>query len=334
MNSNTIKLLEKTFEIRKEFFTETNKSAFRIFNGFIEGDDTLAVDLFGSTLLIHNYHKQYEENLEKIKLVADYYKGALDFLTAVIVKHRYAEDVFLKNGVYIFGQKGDTKIIEHGVNYSIDLTMNRDAGFYLDTRLLRKWILENSLKAKVLNTFAYTGSLGVAAQKGGAKRVVHLDLSKKFLNVAKQSTTINGFTIDRSNFIIGDFFPEIQKLKRKKRKFELAIIDPPIFSSGKKGTVDLQKNSSGIINLINKIRPLINNDGKIAVINNSIFTTGEDFENSLKALTEDGYVSIEQYIPVDTDFTGTPQTIVTPPPVSTAPFNHSTKIAILKIKHK
>ena len=45
----------------------------------------------------------------------------------------------------------------------------------------------------VLNTFAYTGSLGVAARAGGAARVVHLDLSRAFLNVAKDSYARNGF---------------------------------------------------------------------------------------------------------------------------------------------
>jgi 23S rRNA (cytosine1962-C5)-methyltransferase len=67
----------------------------------------------------------------------------------------------------------------------LDLQANRDAGLYLDTRNLRGWLIENMAGARVLNTFAYTGSLGVAAKAGGASRVVHIDLKRAFLNVAK-----------------------------------------------------------------------------------------------------------------------------------------------------
>jgi 23S rRNA (cytosine1962-C5)-methyltransferase len=58
--------------------------------------------------------------------------------------------------------------------------MHGDASFYLDTRNLRGWALEHLAGKSVLNTFAYTGSLGVAAKAAGASRVVHLDLNKTF----------------------------------------------------------------------------------------------------------------------------------------------------------
>jgi 23S rRNA (cytosine1962-C5)-methyltransferase len=48
-----------------------------------------------------------------------------------------------KAGKLIFGEAPDRKIREHGVWYALDLTMNQDAGFYLDTRDLRKWLIEN-----------------------------------------------------------------------------------------------------------------------------------------------------------------------------------------------
>ena len=57
----------------------------------------------------------------------------------------------------------DRKIKEHGVWYAINLTINRDTSLYLDTRNLRKWLIENLKDKSVLNTFAYTGSFGVAA---------------------------------------------------------------------------------------------------------------------------------------------------------------------------
>ncbi len=53
---------------------------------------------------------------------------------------------------------------------------------------------------------------------------------------------------------------------------------------------------------------------------------------TLEALCEDGYVSIKELIPVPEDFVGYNKTgsYITDP----APFDHSTKIAILKVKRK
>jgi 23S rRNA (cytosine1962-C5)-methyltransferase len=52
----------------------------------------------------------------------------------------------------------------------------------------------------------------------------------------------------------------------------------------------------------------------------------------LEALCKDGYLKIREWIPVPADFAGyhtTGQPITDP-----APFNHSTKIAILDVKRK
>ena len=68
-------------------------------------------------------------------------------------------------------------VVEGGVQYAIDLLMNQDASFYLDTRNLRQWLRENLEELRVLNTFAYTGSLGIAAGIGDAKEVIQTDLN-------------------------------------------------------------------------------------------------------------------------------------------------------------
>jgi 23S rRNA (cytosine1962-C5)-methyltransferase len=85
----------------------------------------------------------------------------------------------------------------------------------MDTRNLRRWVLNNLAGKSVLNTFAYTGSLGVAASAAGAKRVVHLDHSKKYLNLARQSYILNGLPIDPENYLVGDFWEQIARLKRR-----------------------------------------------------------------------------------------------------------------------
>lgn len=110
--------------------------------------------------------------------------------------------------------------------------MNQDASFYLDTRNVRRWALDNLAGKTVLNTFAYTGSLGVAAQAAGAQaaqasRVVQTDLNKRFLNVAKTSYTLNGFPVDKKLFQAGDFWRQMSQFKRAGEQFDCVFWTRP-----------------------------------------------------------------------------------------------------------
>jgi 23S rRNA (cytosine1962-C5)-methyltransferase len=192
-------------------------------------------------------------------------------------------------------------------------------------------LIENSRNKTVLNTFAYTGSLGVAATAGEATRVIQHDLNRQFLNVAKTSYTLNGFPIHKQDFIAQDFFNMISRFKRTNETFDYVIVDPPFFSSTAKGRVD-QVNESA--RLLNKVRPLIKDGGCLIAINNALYVSGAQYMQTLQALCEDGYLSIRDLTPVPEDFTGYSETRVADPMIDPAPFNHSTKIAILDVRRK
>lgn len=305
----------------------SHEEAFRLFNGFYEGFPDLVLDIYGSTLVIHDYSESPDPAF--IQKVVEHIRNSLNWLRAVILKTRNSLSQKEKRGVLIFGEQPDRKIKEHGVWYAIDLTMNRDASFYLDTGNLRKWLTENVRGKSVLNAFAYTGSLGVAAFAGGAPKVVQTDLNRQFLNLAKDSYTLNGFPIEKQNFIAQDFFPAVARFKAGKQTFDCVIIDPPFFSSTSRGKVDLEHENEC---LINKVRPLINDGGYLISINNAVFLSGSDYTQTLEKLCKDGYLKIRELIPVPEDFIG--MTRVGKPITDPAPFNHSTKIAILDVKRK
>lgn len=321
-------LLEKAIASRAHRFDPAHEEAFRLFNGFYEGEPNLVVDIYAHTLLIHNYADDPVKNQDQILEAAQTLRTTLDWLRAGIIKTRAGETPEAKCGELFFGETPDTKIKEHGAWYSIDLTMNRDASLYLDTRNLRKWIIENLKGKTVLNTFAYTGSFGVAALKGGSSRVTQIDLNRNFLNLAKQSYTLNGFPIQKGDFIPRDFFEQVGNLKRENKSFDCVIIDPPFFSTTSKGKVDQVHESA---RLINKVRPLINDGGILIVINNALFVSGKEYAQILDELCKNGYLKIKELIPVPDDFIGN---TVNKPITDPAPFNHSTKIAILDVKRK
>ena len=332
MSSNSvISLLEKALEARASLFDAQHQTAFRLFNGFTEGKPDLVIDLYASTLLIHNYADDRAQGKPLVQQAGTFLQNQLNWLRAGIVKTRKAETQEEKRGQLLFGETPDTKINEHGVWYSIDLTMNRDASFYLDTRNLRKWLIEHMRDKAVLNAFAYTGSLGIAALAGGARRVVQHDLNRQFLNVAKTSCTLNGFSIHRPDFIVTDFFTLVSKFKRTNEFFDCVILDPPFFSTTSKGKVDQVHESA---RLINKVRPLVNDEGTLVAINNALYVSGKEYTQALDALCKDGYLKIKELIPAPEDSTGYPETRSGTPVTDPAPFNHSTKIAVLEVKRK
>ena len=327
--SSVIQLLEKAIASRLSLMDSQHESAFRLFNGFTEGYPDLTLDIYARTLVIHNYADDPAQNQILIHEVTSYMQSALNWLHAGILKVRNGKTQEEKKGSLVFGDKPDRKIKEYGLWYSINLTLNRDSSLYLDTRILRKWIMDHLKNKSVLNTFAYTGSFGVAALKGGASRVVQVDLNREFLNIAKESYTLNGIPIQKGDFISRDFFEQVGNMKRENKRFDCVIIDPPFYSTTSKGKVDQVHDSA---RLINKVRPLINDGGILIAINNALYVSGQTYIQTLEELCKDGYLKIKELIPVPEDFTGYNK--VGSPITDPGPFNHSTKIAVLDVKKK
>jgi 23S rRNA (cytosine1962-C5)-methyltransferase len=123
----------------------------------------------------------------------------------------------------------------------------------------------------------------------------------------------------------------MNRMKRAGERFDCVFLDPPFFAATHRGVVDLANNHT---KLINKVRPLINDGGCLIAVNNALFLSGADYIKELDLLCADGYLSIEELIPVPPDFTGFPQTRVGAPIIDPAPFNHATKIAVLRVRRK
>jgi 23S rRNA (cytosine1962-C5)-methyltransferase len=329
MTTPLISLLEKSLAARALLIDPSHESAFRLFNGFTEGCPDIVIDLYAATAVIHNYAENPAQGAVLVEDARQFLSASLSWLNAGIVKTRNGATQDEKRGGFLFGTKMDRKVKEHDTWYAIDLLLNRDSSLYLDTRNLRKWIIDNLKGKSVFNTFAYTGSFGVAALKGGASRVVQVDLNREFLNIAKESYTLNGFPIHKGDFIARDFFEQVGNMKRTNNRFDCVFIDPPFFSTTAKGKVD-QVNESA--RLINKIRPLINDGGYLVAINNALYVSGSEYMQTLETLCKDGYLKIKELVPVPEDFTG--YTTVGNPITDPGPFNHSTKIAVLEVKRK
>lgn len=327
--------LDAALAQRAAWVDEKHETALRLFNGHLEGDPRWVVDVYGTTAVLFHHGPPSAHDDGEVAAIVDRLRGAHPWLDAALLKEREAPDDAARRGRVVWRASEDAELVrevrEHGVRYAVDLTMNQDASFYLDTRLLRRWLLENAAGATVLNTFAYTGSLGVAARAGGAARVLHTDLSRRFLKVAKASYALNGFPVDRKDFQARDVWSFVRGAKLQGERFDLAIVDPPFFASSPGGTIDMNRDTRRIVN---KVRPLVADGGRLVIVNNAVFLSGADFLAELEALCVGGWLEIERTIDVSEDVAGTPATRRPSPGVDPSPFLHSTKIAVLAVHHR
>lgn len=322
-------LLRDALAARRPLLDPQHECAMRLFNGFTEGCPDLVIDLYGNTAVVHNHANPPERAATLVTSAHQAVRHAFPWLGAVVLKTRNSRVQQERRGTQLSGPESATQIREAGLLYALNLTLHQDCSFYLDTRNVRRWALDHLRDCRVLNAFAYTGSLGVAALGGGARRAIHVDRTLRFLELARQSCRLNGFAVSPGDFVHADFFREAGRLRRLNSKFECVFLDPPYFAATAAGVVDLESNST---RLINKARPLVAPGGHLVAINNALYLSGKAYMQVLKSLCAQGYLEIVDLLPVPDDCIGMLRRAGTMPITDPAPFNHSTKIAVLRAR--
>lgn len=133
----------------------------------------------------------------------------------------------------------------------------------------------------VLNLFAYTGGATLAAAKGGATEIVHVDASKGMVEWAKENVKISGLEDAHIRFIVDDCLKFVEREERRGRKYDVIIMDPPSYGRGPNG--EMWKFEHQIQNLVEACMKILSNKPLLFLINS--YTTGisaTGLENVLK----------------------------------------------------
>lgn len=137
---------------------------------------------------------------------------------------------------------------ENGLKFLVNLTDYLDTGLFLDHRITRQMVREESKGKRILNLFCYTGSFSVYAAAGGAASVTSVDLSKTYLKWAEDNMSINRFKGQEYQFVHADVKQYLKTLKPD--SFDLVVMDPPTFSNSKrmKDFLDIQRDHPELLN--------------------------------------------------------------------------------------
>lgn len=98
---------------------------------------------------------------------------------------------------------------------------------------MRSHISKNS---RILNLFAYSGGVTLAAAQEGAE-VCHLDASKGMVDWARQNAQLNRLEKAPIRWIVDDAVKFLKREKKRESFYDGIILDPPTFGRGSKGEV-------------------------------------------------------------------------------------------------
>ncbi len=150
---------------------------------------------------------------------------------------------------------------ENNLKFIVNLSDYLDTGLFLDHRITRQMVKEQSKGKKLLNLFAYTGSFSVYAAAGGADEVVTVDLSKTYLQWAERNFQLNGFNDQsRYQFIHADVMQYLRSIPAG--HYDIIVMDPPTFSNSKRmeDFLDIQRDH---VSLINDCMKGLKKDGRL-----------------------------------------------------------------------
>lgn len=212
------------------------------------------IEFYGSKLYVAEY-KRYHGMTEEAH--DEWIEKSLEVMSEVLAVAK--ENIFLKLRQRKPGRLGqyqkydevlhEFEVVENGLKFIVNLSDYLDTGLFLDHRITRQMVREQSKGKKVLNLFAYTGSFSVYAAAAPATEVITVDLSKTYLNWAEKNLQLNGFNdFGKYRFIHADVKQYLKQLSPG--YFDIIVMDPPTFSNSKRmdDILDIQRDHADLIN--------------------------------------------------------------------------------------
>ncbi|MHA7107112.1 class I SAM-dependent rRNA methyltransferase [Bacillus sp. C-3-6] len=250
---------------RKQFYKSSDTTAFRVVNGEGDGLGGLIIDYYDGYYVVSWYSEGIytfrDEIIAALQKVANF-KGIYE-------KKRFdTKGKYIEGDDFVAGERGEFPLIvkENGVNFAVYLNDGAMVGVFLDQRNVRKQIRDKYAKGRtVLNMFSYTGAFSVFAALGGASKTTSVDLANRSLSKTIEQFSVNEVDYEAQDIIVEDVFLYFKYAAKKKRKFDMVVLDPPSFARSKKYTFSAAKDYK---NLLKETIAITENNGIIVASTN------------------------------------------------------------------
>lgn len=220
--------LRDTLSIAIAKRTNIAATGIRLVHGESDGIPAVVVDRFGDTLVVSSYSSG-ADGLARYVAHALRAGDIVGPATSVVIRPARRRRGPPQPARVLRGTAPSVVTFEeHGLPFAVDLEGGHKTGTYLDLRALRHALVTMNLTCKrVLNTFAYTGMLGRAAEAAGAASITQVDQSERALAFAAAHHVVDA---SKHTFVTADVF---EWLPFHNDKYDVVICDPPAMTSKK-----------------------------------------------------------------------------------------------------
>lgn len=106
-----------------------------------------------------------------------------------------------------------------------------DTGLFSDHRNTRQMVREMAAGKDFLNLYCYTGTFSCYAAKGGARKTVSVDRAETAINWVRDNFELNEIPEKGNLLVQAHTFDFLRRAKHEKMRFDLAVVDPPSYST-------------------------------------------------------------------------------------------------------
>ena len=300
--------------LRAAMIDPDRTNAYRIIHGASDAWPGWYVEQLGDFLLSQSEAPLTNAQHDRLAQFGPGIRGAYHKILSRHVRGASATDASPQR---VFGENAPDRftIRENRIQFELSFHEGYSVGLFLDQRDNRRRLLTRHIAAEfplfnskletpnseLLNVFSYTCAFSVCAARAGL-RTTSLDLSKKYLEWGRRNFALNGLEPSEHDFIFGDAFDWMRRLAKKRRAFEVIVLDPPTFSQSKERGVFRAGKNYG--ELVAAALPLLKPGGVLLASTNAADWPPEKFLATVETAVRSAKRKILQqhYAPQPPDF--------------------------------
>ncbi|RJQ64033.1 MAG: SAM-dependent methyltransferase [Desulfobacteraceae bacterium] len=222
--------VKKRFKHFRKRFARQNIEVFRLYDWDIP-EVRAVVDWYSGHLVIGEYMRR-QSLPEWLPMMGEAAARALELpMEKVHLKQRRAGKTEGKRYERIAHTDEKLVVSERDLKFYVNLYDYVDTGLFSDHRNTRRIVREGAAGRDFLNLYCYTGAFTCYAAKGGARTTVSVDRSDNALRWAGENLELNGIAKEGNLLVQADAFDFLKNAKRRGKAFDLAVVDPPSYST-------------------------------------------------------------------------------------------------------
>ncbi|HEY4183439.1 MAG TPA: class I SAM-dependent methyltransferase [Polyangia bacterium] len=232
--------VRRALTLRRTLGLADGESAYRLLNGEGDGLSGLAADVYGGFAVVTALSRGL---LGQARVLGESVKAVLTEaglpLRGVVLKVRLkAQGAGPERAKdQVIGEEPPAKLVvrEQGVPYEVHLRGGINVGLFSDMRDHRAGLHRFVRGLRVLNTFAYTGALSLAAARAGAAAVTSVDLAAGPLAWARENFRLSGLDPEAAAYRweASDVFRFLETERARAATYDVIILDPPTVSGAR-----------------------------------------------------------------------------------------------------